>query len=174
MSRNRRILRALVLVHAAITIAACDRGDEQAVVTRQNPYVPVDSGTIRIFTATDAFSLNVEIAETEEAQAFGLMERDVLPANEGMVFVYGEPEARAFYMYQTRIPLSIAFFDADSTIVSILEMMPCTYPRSDLCDTYSSGVPFVGAVEANQDYFETRGIQAGDRIELERSERPLQ
>jgi uncharacterized membrane protein (UPF0127 family) len=148
-------------------IASCDRQNAPDVtVSRADPYLPLDTGTVRITSASGTYDLSVEIADTPQERAFGLMERDALPENEGMLFLYEEPGQGPFYMYHTRIPLSIAFFDDQGRIVSIREMTPCRYPVPDLCELYHPGAEYIGAVEAREGYFQTRGIQVGDPIEL--------
>jgi uncharacterized membrane protein (UPF0127 family) len=66
-------------------------------------------------------------------------------------------------MKDTPIPLSIAFWDRRDRIVALLDMEPC---RADPCPTYDAGVPYVGAVEANQGFFANHGVTTGDRVEL--------
>jgi uncharacterized protein len=68
-----------------------------------------------------------------------------------------------FWMKDTVIPLSIAFWDDDGRIVSILDMDPCT---EDPCPTYGPDEPFVGAVEVDPGTFERHGVTPGDRVQL--------
>ena len=67
-------------------------------------------------------------------------------------------------MKNTLIPLSIAFADAEGTIVSILDMEPC---EADPCEIYDPGVPYRSALEVNQGAFDDWGVQVGDRLTLE-------
>jgi uncharacterized membrane protein (UPF0127 family) len=69
-------------------------------------------------------------------------------------------------MKNTLIPLSIAFYDVDGTILRILDMEPC---RSDPCRVYDPGVRYAGALEVNQGAFERWGVREGDRLELRES-----
>jgi uncharacterized protein len=110
-------------------------------------------------------SLHVEIAETETARQRGLMDRTSLASDAGMVFLFDSPVQVGFYMKDTLIPLSIAFWDRNLRIVTILDMAPC---RADPCPDYFAQRPFVGAVEANQGFFAEHGIGVGDKVELER------
>jgi uncharacterized membrane protein (UPF0127 family) len=119
--------------------------------------------TAVIATADGEIEIAVEVADTDSERARGLMGRTSLPEDAGMVFIYPQPTEGAFWMKNTLIPLSIAFYNGEGTIVSILDMAPC---RRDPCPLYDPGVPFSGALEVNQGAFERLGVREGDRIEL--------
>ncbi|MBJ6137859.1 DUF192 domain-containing protein [Marinobacter litoralis] len=112
------------------------------------------------------YPITVEIASTSEERQKGLMGRRNLGDNAGMVFEYPEdrPARYGFWMYKTLIPLDIAFLDEHGVIVSIRHMLPCTSSRSSDCPIYPAGKPFRNAVEVNAGYFETHGIDEGDRL----------
>lgn len=110
-------------------------------------------------------SITVEIADTPQAQSLGLMYRNNLGEDEGMIFLYDSPVRGAFWMKNTLIPLSIAFYDENWRIVMILDMEPC---RVDPCPVYDPDVTYLGAIEVNQSYFATRGITPGWRVRFER------
>lgn len=112
--------------------------------------------------------ITVEVAEKPEQHAFGLMERDCLPEDHGMVFVFFEDTTTGFYMYRTKIPLSIAFFDVDGEIVDIIDMDPCTSDQPAECEIYQPDSPYRGALEVNQGAFDRWGIGVGDSIRLVR------
>lgn len=100
-------------------------------------------------------SMLVEVADNGENRARGLMNRDGLPANEGMLFVYPEAEPRGFWMKNVRFPLSIAFAGEDGVIVSISDMKPMS-KRSTL-----SGAPAMYALEVNEGWFLENGVKVG-------------
>lgn len=87
-----------------------------------------------------------------------------LAPDHGMAFIWSEPTQAAFWMKDTLIPLSIAFWDESGRVVATREMSPCV---SDPCATYGSPVPYVGAAEASRGWFEAKGIRIGDRANLE-------
>ena len=91
------------------------------------------------------------------------MGRTALPSDQGMVFVFDRPTTDGFWMKNTLIPLSIAFWDERNRVVAILDMPPC---RDDLCPTYEPDQPYVGAVEANLGYFEDHSIEVGDQVKF--------
>ena len=118
-----------------------------------------------LFLGPDRVELHVEIAETESARQRGLMGRTTLDRDAGMAFLFSGPVQVGFYMKDTLIPLSIAFWDQTSAIVAILDMTPC---HDEPCPDYFARRPFVGAVEANRGFFADHGIGIGDEVELER------
>ncbi len=107
----------------------------------------------------------VEIADTPTERVRGLMGRRHLAADRGMAFLFDAPSTERFWMKDTPIPLSIAFWDARGRIVAILDMRPCA---ADPCPTYGPDAPYVGALEANRGYFQEHDVQVGDRVEIVR------
>lgn len=108
--------------------------------------------TIRV----GAEHLTVEVADDPLERARGLMYRDKLGADAGMIFVYPDEAPRQFWMKDTRIPLSIAFLDAQGVVVSVSEMLPL-----DLNTTPSNG-PAMYALEMNRGWFAAHGVRPGD------------
>jgi uncharacterized membrane protein (UPF0127 family) len=107
--------------------------------------------------------LRIDVADDDASREQGLMGVTHLPADRGMAFVWTEPTDATFWMKDTLIPLSIAFWDETGKIVGIRDMDPCT---ADPCPTYASPKPYVGALEVNQGFFEEHGVVIGDHIEL--------
>ncbi len=110
-------------------------------------------------------TLTVQIADTQALRERGLMGQTSLGPDSGMAFVWAEPTQSTFWMKDTPIPLSIAFWDANGRIVAVREMTPCT---ADPCETYGSPVAYVGAVEAGMGWFKAHGVNVGDVVELMR------
>jgi uncharacterized membrane protein (UPF0127 family) len=136
------------------------------------PALPVEglpTGTLFITVAENSvaesnFALEVSIAETREAQTRGLMGVEELDEDAGMVFLHEEPSQSGFWMKDTLIPLSIAFWDVSGEIVAILDMEPCV---EEPCEIYNPGVPWIGAVEANKGALD--GVVLGETtVRLER------
>ena len=119
---------------------------------------------LSIRTEAEPATLSVQVADTDEERARGLMGVEHLPPDHGVAFVWDDPVWSEFWMKNTLIPLSIAFWDSSGRIVGILDMQPCT---SDPCPRYASPEPYVGAVEANLGWFGDRGVEVGDVVELE-------
>ena len=107
----------------------------------------------------DGHAVRAEVAHTFADRQQGLMHRDSLGADAGMLFIYADEKVRGFWMKDTRIPLSIAFADRDGVIVRIADMKPF-----DTVST-SSIYPATYALEMNQGWFAAHGIERGHRIE---------
>lgn len=111
-------------------------------------------------------AVQLEIADTAEARSTGLMHRKRLDDDSGMLFVF--PGARAghtgFWMYNTLIPLDIAFLDNDGYIVRVLSMVPCPHDRPGQCRSYRPDVSYRRAVEMNAGFFGEHQLREGDRL----------
>jgi len=103
--------------------------------------------------------LRVEVAVTLEKQERGLMFRQSMPENEGMLFVYKEPQEMSFWMRNTFIPLDIAFVDADGIILNIHQAKPL-----DDSIHYRSAGAAKYVIETNQGWFSRHGIRPGDKV----------
>ncbi|WP_280563235.1 DUF192 domain-containing protein [Chromohalobacter sp. 48-RD10] len=111
-------------------------------------------------------TLSVEVARQAEERAQGLMDRDTLAPDAGMLFVYEAQQSAetAFWMYRTRIPLDIAFLGANGEVRAIRRMLPCQAASSAECPRYAAEVPFRAALEVNAGYFRRHGIEVSDRL----------
>jgi uncharacterized membrane protein (UPF0127 family) len=124
-----------------------------------------ERGTLRIETRTGPVELSVELADSTDERRRGLMDRESLPADAGMVFLFEREHEGGLWMKDTLIPLSAAFLDRDGRVLEILDMEPC---EADPCPVYDPGVSYVAAVEANRGAFERLGVAVGDVAQLER------
>lgn len=108
---------------------------------------------------------SVEIADNREKQALGLMFRDEMPADHGMLFIFTNEEPRNFWMKNTRIALDIMYFDKNLNMVSAsLDTQPC---RVTNCPSYPSVIPAMYVLELNAGKATELGIGPGDRMTLE-------
>jgi len=103
--------------------------------------------------------LRVEVADTPEEQERGLMFRQSMPDNEGMLFVFKESHEMSFWMRNTLIPLDIAFVGADSIILNIHQAKPL-----DDSINYRSAGAAKYVIETNQGWFARHGIRPGDKV----------
>ncbi len=106
----------------------------------------------------DGHPITVEIADEQAERNLGLMYRDQMGADAGMLFVYPDAQPRSFWMKDTRIPLTIAYLDATGTIVHMADMRPL--------DTSSvpSQKPAMYALEMNQGWFAKHDVVVGDKV----------
>ena len=111
--------------------------------------------------------VTAEIAATVAHRRRGLMFRNELPTNHGMLFVYPAAKERGFWMKNCAMDLAIAYTKADGTIVSIHEMKAAwhTPDRVDL-PGYPSGGACAMALEMEAGWFHARGVKPGDKLEL--------
>lgn len=105
--------------------------------------------------------LTVEISNTPATRVRGLMGRKELPQGTGMLFVYEREERLTFWMKDTVIPLSIAFFDDDKICINILDMDP---PIGEPLIRYRSTAPARYALEVAQGWFEKHHIARGAKF----------
>jgi uncharacterized membrane protein (UPF0127 family) len=89
----------------------------------------------------------VLVADTEVKREHGLMGVDNLGGYDGMLFTFDSPTSDSFYMFQTRLPLSIAFFAKGGGFISAADMPPCTADRPGNCPLYSAKAAYVDALE---------------------------
>lgn len=130
---------------------------------------------ISMFLCTSCFSgepqvelkgerFRVEVVTTPEKQALGLMFRDSLPGDAGMLFVFPDSRTRSFWMKNTRIPLDIFYFDENLKLVSVAEeAKPCRVQR---CPSYPSAGPARYVLELNAGKAAELGARAGDELTL--------
>lgn len=109
-------------------------------------------------------SFSVELAETQQKQALGLMFRESMLADEGMLFIFPAESPRSFWMKNTRIPLDIMYFNADLVMVSIsADTPPCRVSR---CPSYPSVAPAKYVLELNAGVASELGVGPGSRLTL--------
>ena len=111
--------------------------------------------TLRIGKQT----VRAEIADTPQSHEQGLMRRDHLCANCGMLFVFERAGRYRFWMKDTPLPLSIAFIAADGSIINIAEMQPYT------TDSHGAEGEALYVLEMNRNWFARNGIRPNDKVQ---------
>ncbi len=154
--RSRAVVAALLIVF----VGACGYGEDDDPAQGGRP--TFEPATAIIETDDGPVMVSVEVAATDEERARGLMNRRSLDEDSGMLFIFFEPSSGGFWMKDTPIPLSIAFFDHDGKILRILDMSPC---KKDPCKVYNPGVEYWGALEVNRGAFDEWGVEEGDVID---------
>ena len=103
-------------------------------------------------------------AYTTDQQNQGLMHRRDLAGYDGMIFKFAQPSTAQFYMKDTLIPLSIAWFDTAGLFVSATDMEPC--PTATGCQLYAAAAPYTVAIEVLKGQLPQLGIGAGATISV--------
>ena len=102
--------------------------------------------------------IHAELAARPEHRARGLMFREQLGPNEGMLFIFDDTAIQCMWMRNTLVPLSVAFIDDDGTIVNIEDMAPRTE------ESHCGAKRLRYALEMEQGWFAKRGLKAGTVI----------
>jgi len=138
----RAILSALTALLYALLFATC--------AAAQNPELTLSIAGQK---------LRAEVAATHDSRIQGLMHREQLPENRGMLFVYPEAETQQMWMLNTLIPLSVAFIGRDGRILNIRDMEPQSV------EIHASKGAAAYSLEMNRGWFSKRGIGPGARVE---------
>lgn len=119
---------------------------------------------LTFFTKYGEVKINIEIADTDKERQKGLMFRDKLDENSGMVFIFEEEKYVSFWMKNTKIPLDMIFVSSNGTITEIKDnIQPCV---SDPCDIYTSKYPTKYVIEVNAGFSRKNNIDVNDRIKF--------
>jgi uncharacterized protein len=157
-------LVAWVLATSAGLVGGADEQQQAAptATTATSPGEAARTAEYRLEPATgDPVTVRLEVAADPATRARGLMEREEVPPGTGMVFLYPEDVAGAFWMKNTLVPLSIAFVAADGRVVSVHEMTPC---KGDPCPSYAPAGPYRYAVELAAGSFAAAGVGPGAKV----------
>ncbi len=125
------------------------------------PLFAYRGGTVIMSDGGHVARVRVQIADTPDRQEVGLMCRNILDPDSGMLFVFPTPVRESFWMKNTLIPLAIAFIDSNWHIVRIMEMPVAADPTSDdpsKFPLYDPHLPFRYALEVNSGFFKTHEI----------------
>lgn len=140
-----RILCAIFAIFALFT-AACTDGD----------YVVIDNGDKKI-------KINVELADDAAERSIGLMFRESLDGNTGMLFVYGREGKYSFWMKNTLIPLDMIWISEGMEIVDIRHAEPC---KKDPCPSYSPQKEAMYVLEVGGNFTDENSINVGDKVSI--------
>jgi uncharacterized membrane protein (UPF0127 family) len=161
---GRRRLAGLALILAAVA-AACgdDDGRDAAEPARgaaAPPFAAFDESRLAVTSADGSHTEGcVLVADDSDERGRGLMEVRDLGNYVGMAFEFGGPTDTTFYMRNTPMPLSIAFFDGDGGFVSATDMAPCD--DIDGCPLYAADERYEWALEVPQGRLEDLGVGPG-------------
>jgi uncharacterized membrane protein (UPF0127 family) len=159
---NRSLLHVLarfgllfgLLLGLLFGTVACSpqKAPDAAQIAPADTYFPI---------SLDGHPLQLQLALNPAEQAKGLMHRDALGEDQGMLFLFEEPEPRSFWMRNTKIPLDIGYFDASGRLREVHPLFPF-----DETAVPSNSPDVLIAVETNQGWFRKNGVRAGAQLDM--------
>jgi uncharacterized protein len=161
-----------VLFFAAVALSGCDRfkkNDEPPASNTATPTKKSEMRGLKRKLKIDTATVWVEIADRDDTRARGLMERREMPNDEGMLFVFAQPDKQSFWMKNTYLPLDIAYVDEQLQITDIHQMKPMggSTEADDKLPRYESTKAVPYAIELNQGWFKKKGIVVGAKVKFE-------
>ncbi|GAB5467032.1 MAG: hypothetical protein Kilf2KO_00620 [Rhodospirillales bacterium] len=138
------VIVCLLLFGLASAAGAVDFARSEAVIETQD---------------AKRYRVDIEIAETDEQRAQGLMFREELAADAGMLFLYPSPRVIQMWMRNTLIPLDMLFLDDQGRVLVTADN---AVPGSEV--VISSFVPAMAVLELPGDAIERLGLKVGDRV----------
>jgi uncharacterized membrane protein (UPF0127 family) len=143
---RRRIAGILLLITAFAT------GCENEPVAR-DAYFPLEVGSV---------SLEAQLAIDSPTQSKGLMYRETLGENQGMLFISDRPRQQSYWMRNTTLPLDIGYFTEDGVLREVYPLFPRDETR-----VVSRRDDILYALEMNRGWFKSNGVLVGDLLNLE-------
>ena len=154
------LLTAVGLITGACGATSDDNDQDQAT----------EPAVVTFTTRGGPVHLEVEVADTPELITCGLMHRQSLPEERGMLFLmeraYGSVQASGFWNRNTLIALSVAYIAADGRIVDILDMEATPHPGAPGVTQPNPRQPYSFVIEVNRGWFDRRGITIGDVVDV--------
>jgi uncharacterized membrane protein (UPF0127 family) len=143
------IMKRFINALAALLLASC-----VFPTAAQEPQTDLP----RVKLSAGMHLIDAQVAQTPGQREIGLMFREQMPQNEGMLFVFERPSEQCFWMRNTLLPLTAAFIANDGTVVNLEDMKPKTL------DSHCSVKPVRFVLEMNQSWFARKGIKAGFKL----------
>lgn len=170
MSQLRVALSLLCAMLPAMLVVGCGSGDgtspaagpdadsAASATTETIPY-RVDGSLDFLRDGEHLGTIEIEIADTDSSRMRGMMQRESIPDDWGMLFIFPNEQERGFWMANTPKALDLMFIDAESTIVNVAR-----YVQPMSAETIPSEGPAKYVLEVEAGYTESIGIVEGDRV----------
>ena len=142
-------MKKILVVFLLIFLISCTKNFSKSL-----DIISIDNGKKLI-------KINVEIADEDEERMKGLMFKEKLNENDGMLFVFDNEEEQTFWMKNTLIPLDMIFINKNFTIVDIKYAVPC---KEEPCALYKSALPAEYVLEVNGHYTVKNNINVGNKV----------
>ena len=156
-------LRLTVFAAAALLWSACSTGTTTA---GEGPSGLDPSNPATIITLPDGAEIKAELALTRDAQVQGMMFRTNLRPDEGMLFPFEEMAPRAFWMFQTLIPLDIIWLDDNKRIVEISPNSPPCRTVAEDCPSYGGSAHSTYVLELAAGQAAAHQLNVGSQLEF--------
>tara|TARA_R100000655_G_scaffold29472_1_gene59506 strand:- start:73448 stop:73918 length:471 start_codon:yes stop_codon:yes gene_type:complete len=145
----------------SLVVIAC-KDEPKPSISVEEPQFKKEAEAYLVKATGDTLtSLDLEVADDEYQRQTGLMYRNSMQDNQGMLFVFPDEQLRSFYMKNTRIPLDLLFLDEDYKIVDFQEDVK---PMSEA--SLPSKVPAKFVLELNAKQSEALQLEIGDYLLL--------
>lgn len=142
--------RVIIIVFVLFVFSGCSQAYEQTVIKN---------------VCAQSKCIQVEIADTPTKTMQGLMYRESMDANNGMLFLFSDSQQRTFWMKNTLIPLDIVWIDNQQRIVGVAQnVSPC---QADPCPHYPSVQNVQYVLEVNAGIINQLQWQIGEQLEFE-------
>lgn len=158
-----------LLISIGFLLSSCGAATNSIVTTTASTAPTATPGQAKLTTipatiinnAGQVITMSVEVARTNQEQETGLMNRDSVPDNTGMLFVFPQPGNISFWMKGTKIPLSIAFIASNRKILDIQDM------QAESEDLHNPNQNYQYALEVGLGWFSKVGVKPGDIIKFQ-------
>lgn len=147
--------RLLFLVAMAVAFPACHNDALKLEDMNTRPVRLPSGGVIR-----------AEVMIHPEDMIRGMMYRDSLAPDRGMLFIHGEPGQYTYWMYQVKIPLDIIWLDADKRIVEMSPHTPPCTTRASECPHYGGKAKALYVLELAAGSIDRHGLRLGSQLEF--------
>ena len=148
---------------AMFTLIACMVAWEASARSEQtrspSTYIPI--------TTPHGVTIQAELADTTQKRAAGLMFRESLSPNHGMLFTFAEEQEWSFWMKNTRIPLDIIWMNKSKKIVHVERNVPICTRTDDGCPNYQPNAPAMYVLELASGTADALKLQRGVRLQFE-------
>ncbi len=150
----------LLLTCVVILLSGCRESMQKSITTTDLVFTKEgELHLIKSISNDTIQSLDIEIADTDYDIQTGLMYRNSMQENQGMLFLFPEEATLSFYMKNTKIPLDIIYINKEHQIVDFKEN---TTPLSE--ESLPTAVPARYVLEINAGLSEKWGLDIGDRV----------
>ncbi len=156
--------RPAAALAALLAAAACSRPAASPGAAPASAAPDAASGPRALLPSGAAISVDVAVTDQEKAQ--GLMFRESMPKNAGMVFLFEGLEIRPFWMKNCHFPLDMIYTTKDGTVVDVLKSVPPCAPDPAPCESVVPKAKADTVLEVNAGVAEAEGAVPGAKLKF--------